>query len=96
MWHTLIHNFAVQFGIDEGTAGTMISFIFISSLLISVYILTRGSASNSKTWTAISLVISIVLFTYPFQWIPLWYGMIMILGISITAGYAISKTAGGE
>jgi len=95
-WEELIHNFAVLLHVDEGTAGTVVAFTLISSIILSIYIVTRGSVSNSKTWITVSLVIQIVLFTYPFEWIPLWYGMIMVLAISITSGYAISKTAGGE
>jgi len=100
IWHELIQQASILFtnllgiSIDTTWAGILVSFIFISSILLGVYILTRGTVSNSKTWITVALFISITLFTYPIEWIPIWIGMIsMILPISGYIGWKISKVA---
>lgn len=97
-WEELIKNLAICLGTSTDVAGLFLSFSLVASILISAFIVTRGrdgTQSHGKIWFAIVLVISIVIFTYPFGWIPIWYGMIMILAIAVTVGYATSKTAGG-
>jgi len=92
-WAELINNFAVVFNTDVTTAGTLVSFIIIGSLLLSVYILTRGTVSNSKTWMTVSAVISIFLFTYPVGWMSLWALIAVIVFVCV---YVAAKVSGRE
>jgi hypothetical protein len=82
IWDTLINNFAILLGTDVLTAGTIASFIMITSILLSTWILTRGTQSNSKYWIIGSYFLSVGIFTYPVQWMPVWVGLLSI-GIPI-------------
>jgi hypothetical protein len=93
-WPTLIHNIGLLFGFSDSVAGTILSFIIASAVTIGVYIMSVGNGNPHRTnsWMSISFIISLIMFTYPFQWIPVWYGLVMILVFSVVLGYALSKT----
>jgi len=80
-WEEFIHQSALFFGtifgfsVDDSSAGMLVSFIFISSIMLAVYVLTRGTVSNSKTWIAVSYIISCVILIYPIGWLASWWGV---------------------
>lgn len=96
MWfENIIQNFAYYFGVNLETAGVLVSFVFISSIILSVYILTRGTVSNSKTWIVVSTIISIFLFTYPIEWMSIWVLIATFVFIAIYVAAKVSKVGGG-
>ena len=77
-------------------AGSVLTFIFVMPIVLGVYVLTRGSASGSKTWMFVTWSISVGFFTYV-QLTEIWVGIVSIVfPLTIYIAYKVSKIIGGR
>jgi hypothetical protein len=84
-----IHAIAIAMNTTDIVAGGTVSMVFILVLTV-IALASKGKNAGFEGVLTVTLV-GVVLFTV-IQWLQIWIGIMMCLGIAAMIGFMISKT----